>query len=381
MEILLGVWSLEITIAGMVSIHGAPSFSLSSDLVTAHITEEGGHLGPVYFRLGERVVSPYALAPWEPGEIDAELPVLLKCLRGDFLCLPFGPQENGPPHGETANGIWKKISKTDSSLTLAMEASDVSARVEKTLTLRPGEAAVYFEHVITGLEGDWSYGTHPVLDLSGLSEGAGRVSVSPFRWASVYPEYFSNPADGATQALPVGAIFSDLTEVPLEGGGTTDLTHYPARVGTDDLVMMVSEGATPEQPFAWSACVMDGFVWFTLKNPTDFPATMFWLSNGGRSAAPWDSRHTGRLGIEEVCSHFCDSVDISRKDLLRNLAIPTTRSFSKDNPVILRHIQAVAAVPVDFGKVESILPDGEGCVIIKDESGTEVSAAIAWGNL
>jgi len=365
----------------MVSIHGAPSFSLSSDLVSAHVTREGGHLGPVHFRLGDRVVSPYALAPWKPGEIDAGLPVLLKSLRGDFLCLPFGPQENGPPHGETANGVWEKISGTDGSLTLAMEASDVAARVEKTLSLRAGETAVYLEHVITGLEGDWSYGTHPVLDLSGMPGGAGRVSVSPFRWASVYPEYFSNPADGAAQALKIGAIFSDLAEVPLEGGGITDLTRYPARPGTDDLVMMVSEVATPEQPFAWSACVMDGYVWFALKNPADFPATMFWLSNGGRSAAPWNSRHTGRLGIEEVCSHFCDSVDISRKDLLRNLAIPTSRNFSKDSPVTLRHIHAVAAVPESFGKVDLILPDGDGRVILKDENGTEVSAAVAWRNL
>ena len=73
--------------------------------------------------------------------------------------------------------------------------------------------------------------------------------------------------------------------------------------------MMVNEAATPEQPFAWSAVVLDGYVWFSLKNPADFPATMFWLSNGGRTAAPWNGRHVGRIGIEEVCSYFANGVD------------------------------------------------------------------------
>ena len=362
----------------MKTIHGAPSYQLSSDDVSLNVTREGGHLAPVHFTLGERVVSPYALAPWLPHEIDAGLPVLLKNLRGDFLCLPFGPQEDGPPHGETANGVWEEVSGAEGSLVLAMEAADVAARVEKTIALRPGETALYISHKITGLEGDWCYGTHPVLDLSGVPDGSARVSVSPFRWASVYPEYFSNPADGAKQALKIGAIFSDLTEVPLSDGGTTDLTRYPARPGTDDLVMVVSGEATPEQPFAWSAVVMDGYVWFSLKNPGDFPATMFWLSNGGRSAAPWDGRHTGRLGVEDVCSHFCDSVDISRKDLLCNLAIPTTRRFSKDDAVTLRNIQGVAAVPEGFGKVESIVPGGDGKIVLTDENGVSATSAVDW---
>jgi hypothetical protein len=362
----------------MKTIHGAPSFSLSNDLVSLHVTQDGGHLAPAHFTLGKQTVSPYALAPWKPDGIAAELPVLLKSLRGDFMCLPFGPQENGPPHGDTANGVWEIVSETAGSITLAIDASDISARVEKTIALRPGETALYVSHKITGLEGDWSYGNHPILDLSDVPEGSARVSVSPFRWASVYPEWFSNPADGAKQALKIGAIFSELKEVPLSDGGTTDLTRYPSRPGTDDLVMMVSEENTPEQPFAWTAVVMDGYVWFSLKNPSDFPATLFWLSNGGRSAAPWDSRHTARIGIEDVCSHFCDSVGISRKDLLRNIGVPTTRRFSKDEPVTLRNIQAVASVPEDFGLVKTIMPSGENEVTLTDEKGASVTAAVDW---
>jgi len=361
--------------------HGAPSFTLNHDLVSLHVTCEGGMLAPVAFRLGDRIVSPYSLSPWKPDEIDAELPMLLKNLRGDFFCLPFGPQENGPPHGETANCAWHLVSETANSLTLGIDATDAAANVTKTISLRPRQTAIYYEHRISGLEGDFSYGNHPILDLSAMPDGAARVSVSPFRWGSVYPEVFSNPADGAKQALKIAALFSDLREVPLADGGTTDLTRYPARAGNDDLVMMVSEDATPEQPFAWTAVVLNGYVWFSLKNPADFPATLFWLSNGGRSAAPWESRHLGRLGIEDVCSHFCDSVDLSRKDLLHNLSIPTTRSFTKGEPVTLRNIQAVAAVPENFGLVITIKPCGDRAVTLTDENGLTATAAVDWHEL
>ena len=94
--------------------------------------------------------------------------------------------------------------------------------------------------------------------------------------------------------------------------------------------MMVNEASTEEQPFAWSATVLDGYLWFALKNPADFPATLLWISNGGRPTAPWNGRHTGRLGIEEVCSHFCDPVDVSREDRLADKNIPTSREFHSD---------------------------------------------------
>jgi hypothetical protein len=359
----------------METIHGAESYILENDRVKVAVTKDGGHLAPVVFTLGERKVSPYALAPWLPDEVDQDLPVLLKNLRGDFLCLPFGPQENGQPHGETANFEWALLEKTEGTLLLHIDPSDLDACVKKSITLKPGHSVLYLDHKIKGLEGRWNYGNHPVLDLSGVQ---GRVTVSPFRWASVYPPYFSDPKDGAQQALKRDAKFTDLREVPLEAGGTTDLTHYPVRPGNDDLVMMVSEPATPEQPFAWSAVVFDGYVWFQLKNSADFPATLFWLSNGGRSAAPWNSRHTERLGVEEVCSHFCDSVHISREDRLAADGIPTTREFRKDERISLRIIQGVAEVPENFGSVAKIIPSGDGHITLIGENGTKVTEPVDW---
>jgi hypothetical protein len=355
-------------------VHGEPSFHLATPELDLDVTARGGHLAPVVFHLPGRDVSPYALAPWKPAEFP-DVPPLLSVLRGDFLCIPVGGHENGPPHGEPANSEWARIVTDDRSLHLAMDAG---GRFEKILSTRAGQHAVFCEHRISGLDGRFNYGNHPILDLSGLPENAGRVTVSPFHWASVFPGAFSNPATGETQALAGGARFTDLREVPLAAGGTTDLTKYPARHGNDDLVMMVNEAATPEQPFAWSAVVLDGYVWFSLKNPADFPATMFWLSNGGRTAAPWNSRHLGRLGVEEVCSYFANGVDVSRQDLLAAEGIPTTRHFKIDEIVSLKTIQAAAAVGPDFGAISKIRPASDEAVTLIGESGASVTVPVSW---
>jgi hypothetical protein len=363
----------------MRSIHGENSDTIASDLVEAAVTRRAGHLAPVTFQLGDRKVSPYALAPWQPGEIDQSLPELLTVLRGDFLCFPFGGSAERPPHGVTANLEWSLVEKDERSIRLSIRDVDGRATFEKHLSLRDGETAVYQEHVISGADGVFNYGNHPILDFSHLTEGAGRVSVSPFRWASVYPGLFSNPESREYGALKPGATFTDLREVPLANGGTTDLTRYPARKGFDDLVMMVSKPATAEQPFAWSAVVLDGYVWFSLKNPADFPATLFWISNGGRHAEPWNGRHFGRLGIEEVCSHFSDGPDVAREDRLASQGIPTARKFTPEEKVFLRIVQGVAAVPADFGVVTSIRPHGSGAIEIIGESENAVFSNVNWG--
>lgn len=362
----------------MEDINGTSSWSLTSDLVRLWVSCDGAHVAPVEFRLEERVVSPYALAPWLPEEVDPELPALLKVLRGDFFCLPFGPQDGGPPHGDPANATWTKQPAEPGSLNLSLKTSDSGARIEQAISLRDGESCIYRETRISELTGEWSYGNHPILDLSGLEPGSGRLSVSPFRYAAVYDQQFSDPANREYQALEIGAQFDDLAKVPLAAGGTTDLTRYPARPGCDDLVMMVNEPASEAQPFAWTAVVLDGYLWFSLKDPADFPATLFWISNGGRHGEPWNGRHVGRIGLEEVCSHFCGSVDDSRRSPLAALGIQTVRDFSANTCVRLATIQGIAATPVDFGRVVSIRPAGSAAVIIEDEHGTCINASVDW---
>lgn len=358
-------------------VNGEPSFHLGTAEVDLHLTERGGHVAPVVFHLSGRDVSPYSLSPWEPAEYP-ELPPLLSVLRGDFMCFPFGGQENGPPHGETANAKWTRLDSDSRSLRCRIDTTDTGASVVKTLETREGHHAIYFTHEISGVEGDFSYGNHPIIDFSALPESAGRVSTSAFHWGSTYTGAFSNPADGETQIFAEGAEFSDLREISLAAGGTLDLTHYPTPAGHEDLVMVAHQPATAEQPFAWSAAVLDGYVWFSLKNSADFPNTILWVSNGGRTAPPWLGQHRGRMGIEDVCSHFADGVVQSRLNLLEKQGVATIRSFRKDTPVTLRNIHAVAALPDGFGAVSRIVPHGENAVKLIGESGGEIVVPLDW---
>ncbi len=352
---------------------GALSFCLNIGPIALKVTANGGHL-TAGFDLGERVVRPYAPALWKPDEVSGDLPVLLTHLRGDFFCLPFGPQREGPPHGETANGIWVKEDSEEGELRLSMRTGDTDCRVTKSIRTVENHRALYLSHTIEGLNGKWSYGSHPILDFSNLKDGEGRVSTSAFRWGSTYHGVFANPVDKEYQSLRSGTLFDSLSDVEMIDGGKADLTRYPARKGFEDLVMIVSEQG--EAPFAWTACVLDGYVWFSLKKASDFPATLFWISNGGRHSEPWNGGHLKRLGLEEVCSYFCDDVEDSRRDLLGSKEIPTTREFD-GSAVALKVIQAVSAVSDRFDIVAEILPK-EGGVELVSQSGVRVEVPLEW---
>jgi hypothetical protein len=131
--------------------------------------------------------------------------------------------------------------------------------------------------------------------------------------------------------------------------------------------------------FAWTAATLDGYIWFSLKNPEILPSTLFWISNGGRHGAPWSGRHTGRLGLEEVNSHYSDGLEISRKDLLKKQNIPTTRLFSGKTPSAIKVIQGVHPVPRQFGMVSKIVRDRKSqSIIISNKQGKKVNVPVDW---
>jgi hypothetical protein len=183
---------------------GAPSWHIGTDTVDAWVSVVGAMVSPVEFRSQGKRAQPYSIAPWTPGSIPG-LPPLLDNLRGDFFCLPFGPQPDGPQHGETANREWTLVRSTDTSVTLHLRTTDTSADVERTVSVRPGQTALYQETRAEGLDGVYSYGSHPILDFSGLAPASARISTSPMSWRSTNAGVFSDPAVGETQVLALGA--------------------------------------------------------------------------------------------------------------------------------------------------------------------------------
>jgi len=327
--------------------------------VHAGVTSTGGHLWPAKFLVGKNWVEPLSAAPWATEPSARKLPNILKVLRGDFFCLPFGGNgtvhagEKHPVHGETANRKWTcERDSTPACLHLSLKTKVRSGRVDKFVSVVDGHPAIYQRHVVSGMSGRIPLGHHAMLHLP--EAGCARISASAFRYGQVFPGPFENPAGGGYSCLKPGATFSSIKRVPRADGGQADLSEYPAREGFEDLVMLVADES---QPFAWTAAVVSdsGWVWFSLKDPRVLCSTVFWMSNGGRHYAPWSGRHRGVIGLEEVTSNFhYGHAESVRANPLSRAGIRTCVELDPARPLEVKTIMAVAAIPKGFDEVHDI---------------------------
>lgn len=383
---------------------GQPSWRLASDKVELFVTETGGHLGPVTFDRAGRKIQPLSVAPWAEEKIDPGMPPLLRTLRGDFFCMPFGGNarpfrgEKHPVHGETANAAWSYCGQTSGAggetLTLSLNTTIRKACVIKFISLRQGHNAVYCTHVISGARGPMNLGHHAMVKFPDYS-GSGVVSTSPIAFGQVYPGVMEQPADGGYTQLEPGARFTSLTRVPTVFGNTVDLSRYPARRGWEDIALLAARiSACPAsadgQPFAWTAATFprERYVWFALKDPRVLRATVLWFSNGGRHYAPWKGRHINVLGLEEVTGYFHEGLYASaRKNPLSARGLPTCLQLQPQRPLLVKYIQAVALIPRGFDRVAAIKMQAEGGgggrgrgggggVVLKSASGQAVSVPL-----
>ena len=380
-------------------VFGYPSWTIATDDVEVSLAQRGGHMAPVTFFRKEAKFSPMSVAPWSL-DVKAKYAVNhLSLLRGDFFCLPFGGnaapygKEKHQGHGEPSNADWKLV---DAGRALAecdcegechcddqyaflvteMRTKVRKAKVEKLVALRDGEQAVYICHEISGMSGPMPYGHHAMLHWK--RQGAGLISVSKFTHGQVFPDMFEIPAEGGYQSLKPGATFTSLSKVPMLNGGYADLSVYPARLGFEDLVMVCSDG---KGPFAWSAAVYpdERMVWFALKDPAKLASTILWHSNGGRHYYPWNGRHVGVLGIEEVTAYFHYGIEPSVKaNPISRKGIPTCRNFKANETFAVPYVMAAAKVPAGFDHVKSIEPIADDVVELVSKSGKKVKSKIGW---
>jgi hypothetical protein len=362
------------------TVLGQPSWRLATGTVELFVTQTGAQVGPVTFQVGGNEIRPFSVAPWAEEKTDGGLPPMLKALRGDFFCLPFGGNETlfrgerHPPHGETANSRWNLESADGGHLHLSLRTKIRRGRVDKFVCLRDGQATVYQRHVISNMDGPMNPGHHAMLKFPD-APGGGVVSVSRFTRGDVAPLPVENPASRGYSCLKTGGTFRSLEKVPLDGGGCTDVSVYPARRGFEDIVMLTADARLP---FAWTAVTFprEGFAWFALKDPRVLRQTIFWLSNGGRHYPPWNGRHTGVMGLEEVTAYFHYGLAASAgKNPLSAKGIPTCLQLDPKTPTVLNYIMAVAAIPKGFDRVAAITPaaDGQSVTLVSRAGKTAVA--------
>jgi len=354
-------------------VKGQPSWRIAVPEVEAFVTRNGGHLAPVSFKCKGRRVQPLAVAPWAEEKLSADTPTILRVLRGDLFCMPFGWNwvpyrgEKYATHGETANEKWRLEEIGPGRLHLSLKTKTRPGRVDKYVELRKGHTAIYQRHRIFGMKGPMNLGHHAMIYF----QSEGNISTSHFVFAQVFPDLAEHPEEGGYQSLKPGARFTSLSRVPLLAGGYADLSRYPARRGYEDLGMLISAASVP---FAWTAVTFpaERYAWFALKDPRVLRGTVFWISNGGRHYPPWNGRHVNVMGLEEVtsCFHYGLAQSASRNSL-RARGYPTFVALNALRPYTVNYIMAVTDVPKGFSRVASIT-QSPGAVILRSDKGRAV---------
>ncbi len=376
---------------GMKIILGQPSWRIASDRVEAFVTELGGQIAPITFDRQGRKIAPYSVAPWAEEKLDPKMPAILRALRGDFFCLPFGGNaapyrgEKHPMHGETANAKWRLEAEPRGagrhSLHLSLKTKVRPGRVDKEISLADGEDTVYSRHTVSGMSGPMCLGHHAMLKFP-EAEGSGAISTSRFVYGQVLPAVFEQPELGGYSALKMGAEFGSLDAVPTACGGSADLSRYPARRGFEDLVMVVSDAGLP---FAWTAVAFprERFVWFALKDPKVLGGTVLWLSNRGRHYPPWSSRHQNVMGLEEVTANFHLGLAASAgPNPISAKGRPTSLTLDPERPLVVNYIMGVAAIPAGFDRVAAMEPGADRkSITLQSASGRKAAAKVDLGFL
>ena len=375
--------------AKLQTIHSQPSYVIATKQVELAVTQVGGHMAPVtFFRDTAHPVAPYHVSPWQ-DEPPTEMPApVLKSLRGDFFCIPFGGNsdevagEKHPPHGEVAGSPWTFTSQKKTgevtTLTLNFETKVRKGRVTKELSLVDGQNVVYSKNLIEGFAGKTPLGHHATLAMPD-AEGSVRIATSAIKFGLTCPGIFSDPTKREYQSLQPGQRWTDLTKVPMawKDAPDADLTKLPGKQGFADLIQIINEPWEKTKGPAWiTATIAErGYLWFALKDPAVLNSTVFWLENRGRHGHPWNGRNNC-LGLEDVTAHFADGLAASTKDnVLTREGVETALTLSADKSTSVNYIQGAVQIPAGFENVKT-LEFAPGAVTFISTTGQRVTAAV-----
>jgi hypothetical protein len=314
----------------------------------------GGMLGPITFRLpDDRQASPMQVAPWadEPGGED--LPGILRRLRGEWPCVPFGA--DGPrdlpagwvadgvsfesaevPHGHSSNVDWDFDATDPDVIALTCTYPDSHPIKALNRSVRPDPEAAAIDVTLT-VEARrpcrLPFGLHPTFRLP----VSGTVDLIPpaFRQGRVFPL----SVDPSSRLLP-NATFASLDAVPTLAGVPLSLSRLPLDSRNEELVQLC--GVSGDVVLRYPG---EGFQVRLGWNTVHLPSVLLWISNRGRAHAPWNGRHLA-LGVEPVCSAFDLGPAVSTgTNPIAAASVATAMDFAPDRPFNTSYRIAVEPVP------------------------------------
>ena len=274
-------------------------------------------LGPAWFTLAGVEIQPFAIAPWaeDSGPEYERLPNLLKRLRGEWVCVPFGieradeklPEEWRPtvhsaaqvdlwPHGWSSNAQWRLEKLAGSRIALSLEYPEAHPvkRLRRTITASAIQPVLHFGLAIeVRAPCALPIGLHPIF----------RLPIEPRRAVL--------ELDGASEAWTppvslqpdIAHFRRDLRNVPLDripllNGSEEDVTRLPLPYAAEELVFVRGHCGC-----ARLSNLDERYTVVLSWDPKVLPGCQLWLSNRGRTAYPWNGRFLA-VGIEPVRAAF-----------------------------------------------------------------------------
>jgi hypothetical protein len=292
------------------------SWRIQWDFGHASVQALGAMLGPVEFRLDEaRHLQVMHVAPWAGTSQARELPGVLRRLRGEWPCVPFGrtdaptdlplhwqvcSADDDWPHGYGANHEWHCEHADAGRIDLAIDypGSAPVARLERRVQAVAGMAALDVELVVHPRRSVMlPVGLHPTFRLP---EPAGRVQIELGAHEGIFA-YPSRSTGGTSYLVPDQR--SDSLSAVQGINGLLDLSRLPLPADAEELLQVrgvkSNAGDAPLRLHYLDHDATVALSWDT----ADFPDLMLWISNRGRRHYPWQSRHVA-LGAEPINGLF-----------------------------------------------------------------------------
>ncbi|MFN3993115.1 MAG: hypothetical protein ACK4IU_09445 [Tabrizicola flagellatus] len=264
-----------------------------------------------------RRVHPLHTAPWADEAGADALPGILRRLRGEWPCVPFGADDPAPlpdrwqvgqgaphglPHGFAANEVWRvwrdenrlcadiRYPEDHPVAALTRSVAPCAGGVEMTLTIIPRRDCRL------------PVAVHPVFRLP-VPPGKALLNPGAHGLIWTHPAQSPDPCP-----LRPDSTATSLATLPGRDGGTVDMTHLPLAQASESRILLTCASGrfALDNPAEGYRAVLD---W----DSTAFPHLMLWVSNRGRADAPWQGRHLA-LGVEPCCAAFDLGTAISAQD-------------------------------------------------------------------
>lgn len=332
------------------------AWRIAWDRGTASVQSLGGMLGPADFVLADgRRVQPFAVGGWADdgsGE-QAALPGLLRRLRGEWPCVPFGiaGQQGLPdgwrpaavaavdawPHGYGSNHDWSLVSAGADSIVLRIEyPPDHPVRaLQREIRGVPGRAELHIGLAIEARSAaELTLALHPILRLPAAPRqaevaiaGAGSGRTLPF-------------ATDATSLARPDQPFASLEAVPAAAGGFLDFSRLPFESANEELLQIAASGGTVAL-----RNLAERYVATLEYDAGLFPTVMLWIANCGRTAYPWNGAFRA-LGIEPARGAFDlgPAVSANPDNPWRQAGVPTTLHMAAGETISTTYRIGVAAL-------------------------------------